>query len=334
MGKTDLLFEPFIHNVFRAVALDPSAEIKFMKLAAILIAVVVLTAAGQTRADILAGGSNWREIAFEVIDQRPVIDARVGEMPGRMMFDTGTPDAIFLNREALQLDGGKFVAQGNASSGQAIEVRVHDAPSVQLGGQPLATATRLRSGDFGFVETAFGADFLGFVGTPAVEGGAFVLDYGRRVLTVLRTDQDGALIVPAPATGDVLAHLTFVTPEGGLPTAAAFIGSLPIGLDFDTGDHGTLYLRAETQARLEAQGDLQAGEDSATLPAVSFGGATFPGVSFNLVRAGGPRDARPWPGSDSLRIGADFLSRHPSLWNFPAGTISILRPGSAFLVPR
>ena len=35
-----------------------------MKIRAILIAVVVLTAAGQTRADILAGGSNWREIAF------------------------------------------------------------------------------------------------------------------------------------------------------------------------------------------------------------------------------------------------------------------------------
>lgn len=295
---------------------------------------VLLATAPVAHADLLPAGQDWREIPFVVVDQKPLLAAKVGDMAGRMMFDTGTPEAVFLNRDAVSLPEGRFLGTGSAASGQAIEARLHDAPAVQIAGLPFATAPVLVSGNFEFVEVMFGADYLGFVGSPAVEGGAFTLDYGRQVLTILRSTATGALAVPPPEAADVVARLTFAMMPDEMPVAGAYIGSLPVVLEFDTGDSGTLYLRAETRARLAAERLLAVTGEAGILASVSFGGATFDGISVQLVEAGGPLDKRPWPGSDALRLGADFLSEHPSLWNFPAGTITFLRPDAAFLAPR
>lgn len=301
--------------------------------------------APAARADLLPPGQDWREIPFQVVDHKPLLPAKVGDRPGRMMFDTGTPEAVFLNRDALSLPDGQAVGSGTAASGQTIEVALHKAPGIEIGGQPFATAPMVVSGNFGFVAPMFGPDYLGFVGTPAVESGAFTLDYRRKVLTLLRSDPAGALAVPPPAPADVLAQLTVSLMPDEMPTAGAFIGSLPILLEFDTGDSGTLYLRPETRARLVTdalltvtstgtEAPLTATNTGGTLASVTFGGATFGSLSVRLVEAGGPEDKRPWPGSDALRLGATFLSEHPSLWNFPARTITILRTDAAFLAPR
>lgn len=290
--------------------------------------------ASVARSDLLAEGQDWRELPFDVVDLKPLLAARIGDTAGRMMFDTGTPEAVFLNRDAAPLPEGKVVGSGFAASGQAIDVQLHKAPEVQIGGLPFATGPAVVSGNFGFVEGMFGADYLGFIGTPAVQGGAFVLDYQRGVLTVLRSDADGVLAVPPPAASEVVAELTFALVPGEQPTSGAFVGGLPVVLDFDTGDSGTFYLRDETRARLEADGTLIARGEDGILSAVTFGGGGFDGLSVRLVRAGGPGDKRPWPGSDALRLGAAFLSDHPSLWNFPAGTITVLRPEAGFLAPR
>lgn len=304
------------------------------KIALLGASLVLVTLASVAQAELLATGQDWREIPFEVVDHKPLLNAKVGDTAGRMMFDTGTPEAVFLNRDAVPLPEGRFLAVGAAASGQAVEVHLHDAPAIQIDGQVFATAPALLSGDFGFVEVMFGADYLGFVGTPAVEGGAFSLDYARQVLTILRSDVTGALAVPPLAPGDVLAHLTFALRPDEMPTTGAFIGTMPIVLDFDTGDSGTLYLRAETRARLEAEGLLTVREEAGVLASVTFGGASFDGIAVHLIEAGGPADKRPWPGSDALRLGAVFFAEHPSLWNFPAGTLTFLHLDAAFLTPR
>ncbi len=312
---------------------------KFTKAIISCASIALATTSPATRAEVLAAGQDWREIPFEVVDLKPMIAARVGDLDGRMMFDTGTPEAVFLNRDAAPVPEGVVVGNGFAASGQAIEAQLHDALPVQIGGVDFDPGPKLLSGNFGFVEALFGADYLGFIGTPFVSDGAFALDYGRGVLTLLRTDDQGTLAVPPPVAGEVLAQLTFALIPGEQPTTGAFVGGLPLVLDFDTGDSGTIYLRPETRARLEAEGLLVAtGKDAtgevSTLKNVTFGGATFDGLAVRLVEAGGPEDKRPWPGSDALRLGADFLSGNPSLWNFPAGTITILRPDSGFLAPR
>ncbi len=307
------------------------AQVKTMLLLAIA-AAIASASCGQ--ADLSATGQDWREITFDVVDDKPMLAARVDETSGRMMFDTGTPETVFLNRDAVPLPDGQVVGNGFAASGQPIEVRLHQAPLIQVDGMAIATESAVVSGDFGFAEVMFGADFLGFIGLPAVQDGAFALDYRRGVLTLFRTDDHGALVVPPPAARDVVANLTFALIPGEQPTTGAFIGSLPVLLDFDTGDSGTLYLRPETRARLLADGTLTITTNLASLSGVTFGGASFDGLTVRLVEAGGPNDKRPWPGSDALRLGAAFLMDHPSLWNFPAGTITILHPDAGFLAPR
>ena len=283
---------------------------------------------------LLGQAASWREIPFEVVDGKPLISATIGEARGRLMFDTGTPVSIMLNRDALDLDEGDQLRGGQAASGQVLSVREHHAPPVRVSGQPMSTPPRLLSGDFGFVEAAFGPDFLGFVGSPAVSGGAFVLDYGRQVLTILQTQADGLPVVGAPPTEDVVARFSVAMAEGEQPTTGAFVGSLPVALDFDTGDGGTFYVRSETRAALEAKGVLTLEGDLAMVGPVSFGGALFDRISVSLIEAGGPKDVRPWPGSNALRLGSRFLALNPSLWNFTDHTITILRPGSSYLKAR
>jgi len=292
-----------------------------------------LAAVGQ-EPGLLGEGADWREIPFAIVDARPLIEARVNGTPGRMMFDTGTPLTVLVNRDAVALPGGDDSRTGHVASGQSVDIRNHVPVPIEFGGMGIPAGRVLISGNFGFTEVAFGEDFLGFVGTPAVEGGAFLLDYGRQVLTVLGTDESGALAVGPPAAGEVVARFSFVREEGEQPTTGAFIGSLPLVLDFDTGDGGTLHLRPETRASLEAEGALVVEGDEAVLRALRFGGAVFENVTVEIVEAGGTEDGRAWSGSNALRLGAGFLSEHPSLWNYPAGTITILKPDAAFLAPR
>jgi hypothetical protein len=287
----------------------------------------------QSMADLLAPGTDWREIPFDVADGKPMLAATVGGTAGRMMFDMGTPDTVFLNRDAIDLPEGRFLAEGQAASGQTIEVREHEAAPVTLGGQAIAPGPAVRSGNFGFTQAALGDDFLGFVGAPAVAGEAFVLDYGRQVLTILRAGPEGALS-GTPAPDEVLARIVVSPGEAGLPTAAAEAGGLPLSLDLDTGDGGTLYIRAATRTALEDAGLLAVDGDRGRLAEATFGGATFRDLDLRLVEAGGPGDGRSDREVDLLRIGAGFLAQYPTLWNIPAGTVEVLHPGAAFLAAR
>jgi hypothetical protein len=283
--------------------------------------------AAPSLADLLPNGADHREIALSDADGRPMIAARIGNTEGRLMFDTGTPDALFLNRDALPIGEGEPVAVGQAASGQVIEVRSHPAPAIEIGGVAFATGPKLRSGDFGFAEIGLGSDFLGFIGTPAVVTGAFLLDHGRKVLTVLRVNEDGSLAANSPALSDVVAVVPFTLIEV-LPTTEVQINGSSVVLEFDTGDSGTFYAKEETLARLREAGLLRETEGVATLVEASFGGNIFRDLQVRIVIAGGDEDTRSDTGGDTLRLGADFLVQWPTLWNYRAGTITFLTPGA------
>jgi hypothetical protein len=306
-----------------------------MKKSLIGAALALAAAASQAGAgDILLAGRDWRAIPFEVTDLRPMIRVRVGGRDGRMMFDTGTPDAVFFNRDAAPLDAGIAGTTGSAASGQTVTTRRHAPPVMEIAGATYDPSGEVRSGGFDFVEAGLGEDFLGFIGTPMVEGHAFALDYGRQVLTIFRAGADGQLAVPPPDAAETLARIDFLLWPGEQPTTAARLGQMPILMDLDTGDSGTIYLRPETRQALLADGTVRPGAEGLVLTTVTFGGATFADLSVRAVDAGGPEDFRRAKSPDLLRLGARFLSRHPSVWNFPQGTITILRPDSAFLAPR
>lgn len=290
-------------------------------------------AGAATAGGLLADGQPWRVVPLTLRDGKPMVAATVAGRPGVLMLDNGTPDALFLNRDALALAPGPVVGQGQAASGQAVTVQQHPAPAVSIAGQPLVHPAPLRSGNFGFTRTGLGDDFLGFIGTPMVEGQAFVLDLGRRRLMVMQPGADGALPVPAPAAAEVLVALRFLLWPGEQPLVAGQLGGEPVLVDVDTGDGGTLYATPALQARLLAAGVLQAAGPQWRLRGLALGGVLLDDTLVQVVDSGGPHDhrGRQIGQPDQLRLGAAFLARHPSLWNFPARTLTLLKPDAAWL---
>lgn len=294
-----------------------------------------LLMAGPAAAGILPDTADWQEVPFERVTGKPMIAVTVAGHSGQMLFDNGTPEVLILNRDALALSPGTEVARGHAASGQEIIIEIVDAPAVSVAGHPIELAAKVPTGNFGFTASAFGPDFMGFLGADLVRDHAFLLDYDRQVLTVYRTDPSGLMSVPPPTRADIMARVDFAIWPNEQPTTAAILGTMPILLDFDTGDEGTLYLRPETLDRLLASGDLrQVAENRLILRQLVFGGAAFADIEVAHVEAGGPLDFRQTGPSDWLRLGSDFLARHPVLWNFPGHSLVILHPDSAFLAPR
>ncbi|NHB75660.1 hypothetical protein [Rhodobacter calidifons] len=289
------------------------------------LASLLLLCAGPVWADLLAAGQDRRDIVFSVIDGKPMLEVTVNGQPGQMMLDNGTPEAVMLNREAADLAPGQEVARGNAASGQPIIVMLHDAPEMLVDGAPLSLPPKVVSGDFGFVEARFGAGFMGFLGSPAVEPHPFLLDYARKRLIVLR---EGSL---ALTPEDLRGEIVFSYWKGEQPTTAVQIGDQAILADFDTGDGGTLYVRPETQAALTEAGLLTGGPDLWQLASIRLGDMTFGPLTVNLVQAGGPRDFRHSGPADFLRLGARFLADTPVLWDFPQHRLIFLAPGAALL---
>lgn len=284
-------------------------------------------------AELMANGQDVRAIPFTVRDGKPMVEATVAGRKGVLMLDNGTPDALFLNRDALPLGKGKAVGRGTAASGQAIEVASHAAPAMAIAGRALVMMGPVRSGNFGFTKPGLGEDFLGFIGTPMVERQAFVLDYGRHRLTLLKVGTNGALPLLAPLASEVKVELRFRASPGELPTVAAALGSLPMLTDFDTGDSGTLYLSPATREKLVATGVLEAQGERWRLRGLTLGGVAFDDPVVSLGEAGSAQDLhRKRIGQpDQLRLGAAFLAQYPSLWNFPARTLTFFQLGAAFL---
>lgn len=286
-------------------------------------------------ADLLPDGTALREIPFALIDGKPMLAVQVADQTGVMMFDNGTPAMVFLNREAAALPPGQEVGRGQAASGQEIIVQVHPAPAVQVAGLPMAVENPAHSGNFGFTEGAYGADFLGFVGMPSVQDHAILLDYDRRVLTVARVAADGSMALPAPPAADVLAEFAILLLPDELHMVAGAMGDHPMLLSFDTGDSGTAYLTLATQAALQDAGLLAPLADGRVrLGGVALGGADIGVVEVNLITASSPQDVRGSGQPDELRLGAGFLAGHPMIWNLAAKRMTLLRRGSSYLVPR
>lgn len=290
----------------------------------LLIAILCLFPASGA-AELLAPGEAARALPFALRDGKPMIAATIAGQVGVVMFDTGTPHVLMLNRDALALPAGQEVARGHAASGQAIVVKAHPAPAAILAGRPMDLPDPALSGDFGFTRAGLGADFLGFLGTPAVAATPFTLDLARGRITLL------AAGTVSPVPEDIVADIAFVFSEGEQPLWAGRLGDLPILIDIDTGDGGTIYLNDATRAALVQAGHLAGTGPEVVLSGLAFGGASFGPVPVRVVAAGGPQDMRRTGHPDLLRLGAAFLAAHPSLWDFPARRLVLLRQGAAIL---
>lgn len=287
--------------------------------------------AGPALAQMLAEGEDRRTVPFTVMDGKPMLPVTVAGQDGVMMFDLGTPSAVFLNRGAAALPPGPEVGRGFAASGQEIVVQLHEAPEVAVAGQVLPLSGQVRSGDFSFAHGVYGADFMGFLGLPAVADHGVLLDYGQSALTAIAV-REGGMAVPPPEGADVIARLDLLLIPEELPMAVGRIGEVPILVTFDTGDVGAAYLTPGTRARLAAAGLLVEGATGFwEVSGLTLGGALMLPAPVALIEAGGEADMRRVGQPDELRLGAAFFATYPTLWDFPARRLMILRADAAIL---
>lgn len=291
------------------------------------LAVTLMLLAGSASAQLLPNGQDRRDIAIEVIDGRALVAVTVDGQNGLMMLDNGTPETVMLNRDAVDLPVGQEVGRGNAASGQPVMVMLHNAPAVMVGGLPFAVPDHVTSGNFAFVEEGFSAEFMGFIGSPALAEASFLLDFPRNRLILLRAGPQDL----APA--DVRGRIVFSIWEESLPTSVVEVGQTAMLSDFDTGDDGTIYLQDETRATLIADGSLTGGPETMVLSGLRLGGMDFEPTPVRVVEAGGPEDFRTSGASDSLRLGAAFLAQNPVLWDFASTELVFLTSTASVLAP-
>ena len=285
-----------------------------------LFCLLALLAAPPAVADTILPVEAAQSLALTLRDGKPMLAAEVAGTPGVMMLDIGTPYPVMLNRDALDLPPGVEAGRGFAASGQEIVVHLHPAPAVRIGGRALTLPVELPSGNFGFTRDGLGADFLGFLGLPAVADRVFTLDLGRGSLT---------FHAAPPKVAGARAAVALSPPGRGLPAWTGRIGARTVAIEIDTGDGGTLYLTEAAEAALVASGLLAPSAEERRLAGLAFGGGSFGPLTVRIVRAGGSEDLRELPDGDLLRLGARFRATHPTLWDLRAGRITVLPAAQA-----
>ena len=128
-------------------------------------------------------------LPLTVVNEFLFVPAAINGVDGKMMFDTGTGDALALNDHLLtQLGPGKALGKAKVGSGQGYTMTLRDCiQRVKIGEQNVVEAPAVESEDLGFIEKDITPDFLGFIGYGAYPGYAFKLDYVLRRLTLMKS---------------------------------------------------------------------------------------------------------------------------------------------------
>lgn len=245
-----------------------------------------------------------------------LLDGQVDGQTGVFILDTGSPFPFFLNRELVNLGPGEVAAQGNAGSGQAIEVRLHrEAHALRLAGGVTVAQPEVRSGNLGFVAKGLGIPLLGFVGSGFLRDYRFTLD-GR--LGEVRLCPAAADLAQA-GESKPLAVIR-LQPAEEISSLLVEVGDRRIPAILDTGAADSVSLTASTRAALSASG-LLTSEGQGAARTLGLHALRHKGLRFDLV---GAKDGG--QSSDRIVLGHGFLLRYRSVWDLRAGTVQLFSP--------
>jgi hypothetical protein len=255
-------------------------------------------------------------MAIDVSDGFAFLTGAATGRPGVFMFDTGSPDLFMLNRHVVPLDSATRSGQVTTPFGKTVDAYVNK----KIGQILLRTVVYpnvgdVRSADLETIDEKVRPDFLGLIGFPLIKDVAFKLDYDHRRLTLFQLDSAGAPKLSTVSPSSVLGVLHFTTSKANTPEVTFAVGGTQLPATFDTGTRGSLTLTDATRKALETAGVLHVAKDSVTLDH-----ATADSVSFSIPVASVTTGA-----ANHLAIGTRFFERHPTVWNFHARTLTVLR---------
>lgn len=272
-------------------------------------------------------------LPLTIVREFPFLSAKVNGVPGKLMFDTGSGDALGLNDRLVPLANGKVVGTGFVGSGQRFEVKVYPTvASIELDG-PLVfrDVPDVEGADYGFVGEGMMPDFLGFIGHAFAPRHRFVLDYDESRLTFFRGADAERAVRTQLADARTITVLHFETRKlPNHPILALTIGGIPFVGAFDTGDLGAVIMSRETQSRLTALGQLTRHEGGDE-PLVDVTGLAFASgftTSVSGIREMNETDPSAAPlgiaEPDTISFGYAFLRQYVSIWDFEKKTIELL----------
>ena len=274
-------------------------------------------------------------LPLTVVNEFIFVPASVNGTSGKMMFDTGTGDALALNDHLLkQLGPGKALGQAKVGSGQGYTMTLRDCiHRIKIGEQNVLGAPAVESEDLGFIEKDITPDFLGFIGYGAYPGYAFKLDYVLRRLTLLRGKKGSKTsLLDGEA---VLATLPFTTrrrPDD--PFITVRISSHSFVAAFDTGQVGVLEMDDNQRDSMIKEGSLlplsEKDDDGNALyrvkdlqvaPGVHV---SLPGVTVRHVGSIADKGIGITE-TAAIYLGYQFLSQFKTIWDWPNQTIYLLQ---------
>lgn len=264
---------------------------------------------------LLPRGTESITLPFEVQDGFILLSGRVAGVTGVFIFDTGTPFPFLLNNTVVPVALTGSPTQGRAGSGQTFRLHRHaDVGPITVAGQDFAQSGPVLSADLQWLTDEFRSDFLGFSGQSLIREARMTIDYGTQKMTLDR-------IRPAEAAvaylGPGAVTLTFDGFDGdrpNLPYITAQLGDLPLEVMLDTGTAGVLELTPEARAELLDAGAIKVSPEGVALPGLVLQGQSIRAFAAELREGTVNR----------LTAGYATLSQYRSVWDFPAGTITLI----------
>lgn len=272
-------------------------------------------AQAESPLSLLPEGVESITLPFEVQDGFILLSGQVAGVTGVFMFDTGTPFPFLLNNTVVPIDLSGTPTEGRAASGQTFRIHRHtDAGPVTVAGQDFAQTGPVLSGDLQWLTDEFRSDFLGFAGQPLIREARMTIDYGTQEMTL---DRIGPAKAAPSDLGPGAVTLTFDGFDGdrpNLPYVTAHLGDLPLEVMLDTGTAGVLELTPEARAALQDAGAIKVSPEGVALPGLVLQGQSIRAFAAELSEGTVNR----------LTAGHATLSQYRSIWDFPAGTITLI----------
>lgn len=274
-------------------------------------------------------------LPLTVVNEFIFVPAVINGVKGKMMFDTGTREALALNDHLLKrLGAGKVLGQAKVGSGQVYTRTIRDCiRRVQIGDRRVMEASLVESEDLSFIEKDVTPDFIGFVGYDAYLGYAFKLDYVLRRLTLVKGERGSTTSLLKDET--VVATLPFTTrrrPDD--PFITVTISGRPFIATLDTGQLGVLEMDDTQLDSMIKAGDLQPlaekdddGDqlyrvnDLEIVPGVHV---SLPGIGVRHIGSIADKGIGITEPA-AIYLGYEFLSQFKTIWDWPNQTIYLLR---------
>ncbi len=288
-------------------------------------------------------------LPFLMVHEFPFVPAEVDGTPGKLMFDTGTREALSLNDHLLTgLGPGRVIGRGFVGSGESFAVTLHPAiDRVSLAppgsGLRFAGVPGVQSQNMDFLESFTTLDCLGLIGWSFFEGYLMKLDYGRGLLTFYRATAARRAARDFLKGETVLAVLTFETRRlPNHPLIHLKIGTHDFLGAFDTGQIGQVQMSAQTQRALAEERLLTplspertaSGPTGRRVTVCRIEGLHLSGSEGITASVSGvPVFNQPGPAaapmgtpeSDIISLGQAFLSQYKTVWDYPDKKIYLLK---------